>query len=225
MFIANINKYHNGDIKLVSELIKKSKELGFNYVKINKYNIKKIDNYNKQIETLLDDKILEEVYKENNFNEKEIKYLTEYAINLGIKLYAKVEDIESINLMSKYTDICEIDYKDLTYKMFEYCKKLYKKVIVRIKEPSIDDIENLYYTYNPNIIILDTENLYLIKNINKKIGNIIFGYRNKNELFYIPALMFGCKYFEKEFNIIIDKDLNKYKKLIDNIKFINKKIN
>ena len=225
MFISNINKYHNGDMVTAKKLIQSSKELGCDYVKINKYNKKKINKYNNFIETPLGIKSLDKYYDRINFTEDSIKELSEYSKSLDIIFFAKVEDIESIHLMCKYTDICELDYKMINYKIFRLAKKKFKKVILRIIEPDINELENIFYSYNPDIIIIDTCNLNIIKKINNKIGKIDLGFRNSKDVYYIPALIYGCTYFEKELNLMLNNiSYEKFNNLIKNIKLIKEKI-
>ena len=223
MFISNINKYHLGNIKNAKKLIDYSIKLGCNYVKINKYHNKNENNGN--IETPLGLKSLNEYYNEMNFSETDIKELVKYTENRNIKFYAKVEDIESLYLMSKYTDICEIDIKLCNYNIFNIIKKNFKTIILRVIEPDITELEHIFYSYNPDIIIIDTKNLKIIEKIKKKIGKIKLGYRGTNDVFYIPALIYGCTYFEKELNLLVENNCyDDYNKLIKNIKLIEKEI-
>ena len=128
--------------------------------------------------------------------------------------------------MSKYTDICELDKKLYNTLNVNLAKQKFNKLILTLIEPDIDELKDFYYSYGPDILFINSINLRLIKNIRNKIGNIEFGYRNKEDILYIPSFIYGCSYFEKDIsslnNILNENNYIIYKKTIDDINRLKK---
>lgn len=214
MIIADISNLHNGSIVKVKDLIFKCIKSGYNYVKISQYKLNNMTYSNNSIETIHGNITVDEYLDKLKFKDEEINYLSNITKD-KIKIYSVVCDKKSIDLMSKYTEICEIEYSTSNSLIINYANTKFKKVIISIIEPTVSDIIDLYYKYPFIIIMINTQNLSVIKDL--KIGNIDIGYYNNTEALHIVSYVYGARFFEKNF---INENINN--KLINNIKLLKK---
>ncbi len=103
-FIAEIGINHNGDISIAKELIKRSKECGFNAVKFQKRNIEKV--YSKD---LLDQprespwgKTQREQKEGLEFNLDQYKEIDKFCKTLNIEWFASAWDIDSLIFLDNF---------------------------------------------------------------------------------------------------------------------------
>ena len=222
MFSTNIGKYNSYNIDNIKNYVIESYYLGVEYIKINikkKNNLKKKFN-NKEIETRYGLINIDEYEKQYILDENKISYISKLCKKYEIKLYTVVDDIESIDLMSKYTDICEIEKTTLNYKLYNYAKTKFSKIIISVVEPDLEEVTDIFYSYNPYIILINTKrNIKILKKIKNKIGSIKLGYTNSNTKYYLGALINGAEFFVKDCSYLFNKNYKlNYSKLIDNIK-------
>ena len=103
-FIAEIGINHNGDMDIAKELIKRSKQTGFNAVKFQKRTIEKV--YSKEI---LDQprespwgKTQRDQKEGLEFNYDQYKEIDEYCKSLGIEWFASAWDLDSLTFLDKF---------------------------------------------------------------------------------------------------------------------------
>jgi N-acetylneuraminate synthase len=109
--IAEIGINHNGSIELCKKLMMLAKVSGCDYAKIQKRNpdicVPEVQK-NKPKDTPWGKMTYLEYKKRIEFNEEEIKELFKFSNTIGINLFASVWDIDSVNLMRKYTNIAKL---------------------------------------------------------------------------------------------------------------------
>ena len=105
------------------------------------------------------------------------------------KILCKVFDKISIDIMSKYTDICELDTKLVNFKMVNYAKTKFKKIIITLIQPDTDKLIETFYNYNPYIIVVNSnKHLNFIKDFRKKIGRVKIGFYNYDDRLYFQRV-------------------------------------
>ena len=107
-FIGNIGFNHNADLKAMKTLMKLGAEAGFNYLKFN------------TCDTI-------------DFDMFEIHEIFKYADKLNIKLYCSIDNVITADLISQYTDICEIPLeKNTDNELINYIRSRFKNIICLI---------------------------------------------------------------------------------------------
>lgn len=217
-FIADIGNNHSNDIKALKLLLKFARECGFNFAKI--------DN-DINIQNLFDGL--------NIFDYKEV---FDYANNLGINMYFSCNDYDSADLLSSYTNICEIPVeKNKDFNFINYIKNKFEYIIISVDNIDLDEITELFYSHNPHLIIyrprnklnkLSLSNIRLIKD---KIPRLNLGYSNNvDKLSSYVAITRGINYIER--SITLDKNLfgdghisalepMEFKKYIGKLRYVN----
>lgn len=217
-FIADIGNNHSNDIKALKLLLKFARECGFN--------LAKIDN-DINIQNLFDGL--------NIFDYKEV---FDYANNLGINMYFSCNDYDSVDLLSSYTNICEIPVeKNKDNNFIHYIKNKFKYIIISVDNIDLDEITELYYSHDPYLIIyrprnklnkLSLSNISIIKD---KIPRLNLGYSNNvDKLSSYVAITRGINYIER--SITLDKNLfgdghisalepMEFKKYIGKLRYVN----
>lgn len=210
-FIGNIGFNHNADLKAMKTLMKLGAEAGFNYLKFN------------TCDTI-------------DFDMFEIHEIFKYANELNIKLYCSIDNVITADLISQYTDICEIPLeKNTDNELINYIRSRFKNIIFSIDNIEFDYLEDLYYSYGPQMFLFNaTENNCNTKSIKKLLllNNVKFGFKYEcNDLIpHIVALTNGCEFIER--NITLCKELkgdnhknslepNEYGDFIDKLEYAN----
>jgi len=103
-FIAEIGINHNGDIDIAKQLIKNSKEAGFDSVKFQKRNIYKV--YKKKfLESFRESpwgKTQEDQKKGLEFGKKEYDIIDSYCKSLDINWFCSAWDLDSLEFLDQY---------------------------------------------------------------------------------------------------------------------------
>lgn len=187
--IAEIGINHNGSVDLCKELISISKIAGCDYVKIQKRNPdlcvpEKQKHKTKSTPwgeiTYLDYK------KKIEFNENQIKDLKSYSDGLGISFFASVWDIDSINLMKKYSDLTKIPSALITdIDLCRYARDNFDTLIISTGMSTEEEIEKCINACNPDIVMhtnstypcpVDELNLNYIHHLQSKYPTKQIGY-------------------------------------------------
>ena len=192
-FIADVGNNHGNDIKALKLLLKYAHECGFNYIKIEKYI---------NIQNLFDGLDI--------FDYREV---FTYANNLGINMYFCCNDYDSADLLSSYTNICEIPVgKNNDNNFINYIKNKFEYIIISVDNIDLDEITELFYSHNPHLVIYRPRNninklsLTNIRLIKDKIPRLNIGYcNNTDKLSSYVALTKGINYIER--SITLDKNL------------------
>ena len=155
--ISEIGINHNGSIDECKKLINLSKIAGVDYVKIQKRNpdvcVPENQKSKKKITPWGEMTYLEYKWK-IEFNEEQIKELCEYSKSIGIDFFASVWDIDSVNLMSKYTKIGKIGSASITD--LELCKAArdaFDLLIISTGMSTEEEIEKCVNVCNPDVIM------------------------------------------------------------------------
>jgi N-acetylneuraminate synthase len=155
--IAEIGINHNGSMDHCKELIMLAKVSGCDYAKIQKRNPdvcvpekQKLKRKN----TPWGEMSYLEYKKKIEFNEQQIKELVEYSENLGITLFASVWDIDSVNLMKKYTKIGKIGSASIND--LELCKAArdaFDTLIISTGMSTEDEVQKCISVCLPDVVM------------------------------------------------------------------------
>lgn len=244
--ISEIGINHNGSIELCKEMIKLSKEAGADYVKIQKRN-PDVCVPEAQKSKMRDTpwgrmKYIDYKYKVE-FNEEQIKELVEYASELGIKLFSSVWDLDSVDVMSKYSNIGKIGSACITdLELCKYAREKFDTLIVSTGMSTEKEIEECVKVCNPDVIMhtnstypsdADKLNLNYILWLKEKYPEKKLGYSgHEKELLTTQATVgLGVEWVERHFTT--DKTLwgsdqsssiepNELKELVNGIRLLEK---
>lgn len=181
--IAEIGINHNGSLEECKKLIMLSKISGADYAKIQKRNpdvcVPEEQKHQRRNTPWGEMSYLEYKWK-MEFNEEEIKELCEFSKSIGIHFFASVWDIDSVNVMSKYTKIAKIGSPCITN--LELCKAArdsFDFLIISTGMSNETEIEECIKVCNPNVIMhtnstypcpVEDLNLRYIEHLNNKWG-------------------------------------------------------
>lgn len=155
--ISEIGINHNGSIEECKKLIMLSKVAGCDYVKIQKRNPDVCvpdEQKQKRKNTPWGEMSYLEYKHKIEFNEEQIKELSEYSKSLDIQFFASVWDLDSIEIMKKYTNIGKIGSASIND--LELCKSArdaFDLLIISTGMSSEDEIEKCVEACNPDVIM------------------------------------------------------------------------
>jgi N-acetylneuraminate synthase len=190
--IAEIGINHNGSLELCKKLMMLAKVSGCNYAKIQKRNpdvcVPEIQK-NKPKDTPWGKMTYLEYKKRIEFNEDEIKELFSFAGTIGINLFASVWDIDSVNLMKKYTKIAKLGSASIND--LELCKaarEAFEYLIISTGMSTEEEVINCIKVCNPDVVMhtnstypcpveeLNLNYINHLKKLSKKFNNFEVGY-------------------------------------------------
>ena len=190
--IAEIGINHNGSLEICKKLMMLAKVSGCNYAKIQKRNpdvcVPEIQK-NKPKDTPWGKMTYLEYKKRIEFNEDEIKELFSFANTIGINLFASVWDIESVNLMKKYTKIAKLGSASIND--LELCKaarKAFDYLIISTGMSTEEEVINCIKVCNPDVVMhtnstypcpveeLNLNYINHLKKLSKKFNKFEVGY-------------------------------------------------
>ena len=181
--ISEIGINHNGSIEMCKQMILLSKIAGVDYVKIQKRNpdICVPENQkSKRRQTPWGEMSYLEYKKKIEFSESQIEELCNFSQENGINFFASVWDLDSVNIMSKYTDTVKIGSACITD--LELCiasRKAFKTLIISTGMSNEQEIEDCIKACNPDVIMhtnstypcpVEELNLNYIKHLQEKWG-------------------------------------------------------
>ena len=155
--IAEIGINHNGSIEKCKELIMLAKVAGADFVKIQKRNPDVCvpeDQKLKMRKTPWGEMTYLEYKHKLEFSEEQIKELCEFSKAVDIEFFASVWDIDSANLMAKYTKYVKIPSALITD--LQLCKKtrsLFDFLIVSTGMSTEEEIEDCVEACKPDVIM------------------------------------------------------------------------
>ena len=211
-FIANVGQITN--VKFTKLLLKFAKESGFNFAKFDAISLP----------NSFDSFIMASDYKD----------VFKYANSLGISLYASCHDYDTVDMTSQHTHICEIPVEKINDREFvRYVSARFQYVIIRMDNCDLNLIEELYYSFGPQLIMFEPVNtkVKLSSLSHIKLGNLYTGYsdNNDNPIQTIVATTQGISYIEKP--VTLDRNLfgntrtqgviepTQFKTFIDKVKY------
>ena len=154
--IAEIGINHNGSLEIAKNLINIAKLSGFKYVKIQKRNPDVCvpnEQKNKKKETPWGVMTYLEYKHKIEFNEEQIKELVKFSKEKDIIFFASVWDKDSVDLMSKYTNITKIPSALITnIELCKYARSKFKKLIISTGMSYECEIENCILNCKPDVI-------------------------------------------------------------------------
>lgn len=155
--IAEIGINHNGSMELCKELILLSKVAGCDYVKIQKRNPDRCvpeEQKTKMRDTPWGKMTYLEYKWRLEFTEEQIGELVEYSRNLGIEFFASVWDIDSVDMMARYTNIGKIPSALITnLELCRYAREKFSLLIISTGMSSEEEIERCVEECHPDVIM------------------------------------------------------------------------
>jgi N-acetylneuraminate synthase len=218
--IAEIGINHNGDIDIAKKLISLSAISGFTYAKIQKRNPDKcVPEHQKN--TIRDTPWGKMTYLEYKhkleFTETQIKELIDYSKSCGIEFFASVWDTDSVDIMSKYTNIGKIPSALITdLELCEYARSKFKLLIVSTGMSTEDEVVKCIETCDPDVIMHTNStypcsasdlNLNYIKYLAKKYPNKQVGYSGHEFglVTTFAAVSLGARWVER--HVTLDRSM------------------
>lgn len=155
--ISEIGINHNGSVDEAKKMISQSVLAGCDYVKFQKRN-PDVCVPEKQKHVMRKTPWGEMTYldykKKIEFDEEQVKDLLEYSKKLNVVLFASVWDMDSVDLMSKYTSISKIPSALITdLELCRYARSKFDKLIVSTGMSSEEEIFQCIDACNPDVIM------------------------------------------------------------------------
>ena len=155
--IAEIGINHNGSVDECKKMIDLSKLAGCDYVKIQKRNPDVCvpeHQKSKPKSTPWGDMTYLEYKHKIEFNEEQIQELIKYSKSVGIELFASVWDIDSVDIMSKYTKVSKIGSASITdLNLCKAARGAFDFLIVSTGMSTESEIEKCVEVCNPDVIM------------------------------------------------------------------------
>ena len=155
--ISEIGINHNGSMDICKQLIMLSKVAGADYVKIQKRNPDVCvpeEQKNKIRSTPWGEMTYLEYKWKIEFSEDQIRELVEYSNSIGIEFFASVWDIDSVNIMSKYTKIAKIGSACITdLQLCEYARNKFNKLIISTGMSTEEEINQCIHICRPDVVM------------------------------------------------------------------------
>ena len=155
--IAEIGINHNGDINLAKKLIDEAAKAGFDYVKFQKRNpdVCVPENQKSKLRSTPWGTMSYIDYKHRiEFGEKEYNEIDLYCTTKGIKWFASVWDIDSVDFMSNFTYLSKLPSALITNKkLCQYARKKFDTLIISTGMSTEDQIEKAVNYTNPDVIM------------------------------------------------------------------------
>lgn len=218
--ISEIGINHNGDIDICKKLISISKLAGFNYVKIQKRNPDKCvpEAQKSKIRDTPWGKITYLDYKKRiEFNEEQIKELVQYSNDNNIEFFASVWDTDSVDVMSKYTNIGKIPSALITdLELCSYARKKFDKLIISTGMSTEEEIITCINKCSPDVIMHSNStypcppedlNLRYIEWLKSKNPDKEIGYSGHENgiVTTLATIPLGVKWIER--HVTLDKNM------------------
>ena len=218
--ISEIGINHNGDIDLCKKLIMLSYVSGVDYVKIQKRNpdvcVPEHQKKKPKKTPWGDMSYLEYKYK-IEFTEEQIKELVDYSASLGITFFASVWDKDSVDVMSKYTNIAKLGSASITdMDLCSYARQKFKTLIVSTGMSSEAEVEKCIAICNPDVIMhtnstypcpVEDLNLNYIHHLTQKYPNAEIGYSGHEYglVTTFASVAMGAKWVER--HVTLDREM------------------
>jgi N-acetylneuraminate synthase len=214
--IAEIGINHNGDIKICKKLIDIAAAAGCDFVKIQKRtpDLCIPENQKYKLRETPWGKISYLDYKKKiEFTEEQIEELKNYSDNKNINLFASVWDIDSSNLMSKYTNIAKIASASITdIELCKYTRNKFSTLIISTGMSTEEEIEQCISIANPDVIMhtnstypcpVEDLNLNYIKWLKNKYSTKQIGYSGHEYglVTTFAAVVLGASWIERHITL------------------------
>lgn len=155
--IGEIGINHNGSIDICKELIDIASIAGCNYVKIQKRTPDLCvpeSQKNKIRSTPWGDMTYLDYKKRLEFNEKQISFIKDYAVDKRIEFFASVWDIPSSKVMSRYSRVAKIPSALITnLDLCRHARKNFSNLIISTGMSTEEEIEECIKACDPDVIM------------------------------------------------------------------------
>lgn len=158
--IAEIGINHNGALDSALSMIRRAKEVGFDYVKFQKRNpdVCVPENQKKKKKSVpWEEKPITYLQYKKDIELSEENYIRidNYCHDIGIKWFASVWDLDSVDFMIKFGgDLVKIPSAHLTnHELILKCKEHFKTVMVSTGMSTQVEIDEMYKATKPKILM------------------------------------------------------------------------
>tara|TARA_Y100000992_G_scaffold301314_1_gene271906 strand:+ start:405 stop:1223 length:819 start_codon:yes stop_codon:yes gene_type:complete len=218
--IAEIGINHNGSLALAKKLIDAAVIAGCDYVKFQKRNPNTcVPEQQKSKEKITPWGNMAYIdYKHKlEFGKKEYDEIDRYCSKKGMKWFASVWDIDSVDFMAHYTDITKIPSAHMTnYDLLNYIKKKNNFVMLSTGMSNQKEIEKSIQDAKPDVIFhtnstypcpVEELNLNYINSLKSKYPNKAIGYSGHEYglVTTFAAVALGAEYVER--HITLDRTM------------------
>lgn len=155
--ISEIGINHNGSMELCKRLIMLSKVAGADYAKLQKRNpdvcVPEAQKSKRRMTPWGEMSYLE--YKKRiEFNEEQIAELIEFGRNIGIEVFASVWDMDSLQLMAKYTRIAKIGSALITdLELCRAAREAFDTLIISTGMSTEEEVQECIQACNPDVVM------------------------------------------------------------------------
>lgn len=213
--IAEIGINHNGDIEICKKLMMLAKVAGCDFAKLQKRtpNLCVPESQKSLPKETPWGKMTYLQYKERiEFNESQIAELFDFAEKIGIKLFASVWDIPSVDIISKFTKVGKIPSALVTNKeLCVYARSKFETLMVSTGMCTEDEVFSLI-DIKPDVVFHtnseypskpETLNLNYITYLKKTFQQAKIGYSGHEESIYptIAAVALGAEVVERHITL------------------------
>lgn len=218
--IAEVGINHNGSINTAKELIMLSKVAGCDYVKIQKRNPDKCvpeHQKSKMRKTPWGEMTYIEYKHRIEFNEEQIQELVNYSEGIGVKFFASVWDLDSVDIMSKYCKIGKIPSALITnLELCHYAREKFDFLIISTGMSTETEIEECVEKCRPDVVMHSNStypcqakylNLRYIEHLREKYPTSAIGYSGHEYglVTSFAAVTLGATWLER--HITLDREL------------------
>lgn len=155
--ISEIGINHNGSVQLCKKMIMLSKIAGADYVKIQKRNpdVCVPEEQKSKLRNTPWGEMKYIDYKHKiEFNEEQIKDLVDFSDKQGIKFFASVWDIDSVNVMAKYTTIAKIGSACITdLELCRHTRNKFDFLIISTGMSTEEEIQRCVEVCDPDVVM------------------------------------------------------------------------
>jgi len=218
--IAEIGINHNGSIEECKKMMMLAKVAGCEYAKIQKRNPDVcVPEHQKSVmrKTPWGEMSYLEYKHKIEFSEEQIKELCEFGKSIGIEFFASVWDIDSVNVMAKYTKIAKLGSASINdLELCRATREAFEMVIISTGMSTEEEIEAAVEASKPDVILHTNStypcpskdlNLRYIEHLKSKWGDKMeVGYSGHEYglVTTFAAVALGSAWIER--HITIDRD-------------------
>ena len=218
--IAEIGINHNGSMDLCKQLLMIAKTSGCDYAKIQKRNPDVCVPEEQKLKpksTPWGDMTYLEYKHKIEFNEEQIQELCNYSDSIGIKFFASVWDLDSVDIMCKYTKIGKLGSASINdLELCKYAREKFNFLIISTGMSTEEEIEECVEVCNPDVILhtnstypcpAEDLNLKYMKWLEKKYPNKEIGYSGHEYglVTTFAAVALGAEWVER--HITMDRSM------------------
>jgi N-acetylneuraminate synthase len=156
-FIAEIGINHNGSVELCKQMMMLAKVAGCEYAKIQKRNpdvcVPEHQKSKRRMTPWGEMSYIE--YKHRmEFSEEQYKELYKFSKEIGIKFFASAWDVDSVDFMAKFTNICKLGSASINdLELCKYAREKFDFLIISTGMSTEEEIKECIEICNPDVIM------------------------------------------------------------------------